>query len=76
MDGSGLLERILALLDENRIRYCVIGGQAVNAYAEPLVSLDLDVAVAASDQERLARPIETHPQLRSRVPAAILDRLE
>ena len=25
---------------------CVIGGQAVNAYVEPLVSLDLDIAVA------------------------------
>jgi hypothetical protein len=46
VDKSNLLERLIALLDENAIRYCVIGGQAVNAYAEPLVSLDLDVVVA------------------------------
>ena len=31
----------------------MIGGQAVNAYAEPVVSLDLDVVVAVSDLEAL-----------------------
>ncbi|MBI5651782.1 MAG: hypothetical protein HZC40_15265 [Chloroflexi bacterium] len=46
VDKSNLLERLLALLDENAIRFCVIGGQAVNAYVEPLVSLDLDLVVA------------------------------
>ena len=46
MDKSDLLERALGLLRENSIRFCVIGGQAVNAYVEPLVSLDLDLAVA------------------------------
>ena len=46
VDQSNLLERLIALLNEHGIRYCVIGGQAVNAYAEPLVSLDLDLAVA------------------------------
>jgi hypothetical protein len=34
-------------------RYCVIGGQAVNAYAEPVVSLDLDLALAPGEIERL-----------------------
>jgi hypothetical protein len=29
--------------------YCVIGSQAVSVYVEPLVSLDLDLAVAAED---------------------------
>ena len=46
LDKSNLLERLIALLNEHAVRYCVIGGQAVNAYAEPLVSLDLDLAVA------------------------------
>jgi hypothetical protein len=46
MDQANLLERVFALLDEQHIRYCVIGGQAVNAYAEPVVSLDLDLVVA------------------------------
>jgi len=31
----------------------VIGGQAVNAYAEPVVSLDLDLVVVAPDLARL-----------------------
>jgi len=47
MDQSNLLERLLALFDEYGVQYCVIGGQAVNAYVEPLVSLDLDVVIAA-----------------------------
>lgn len=46
MDTSNFLDEIFALLDSSGIRYCVIGGQAVNAYVEPLVSLDLDLAVA------------------------------
>ena len=46
MDQTNLLERLTALLAEHQIRYCVIGGQAVNAYVEPLVSLDLDLIVA------------------------------
>jgi hypothetical protein len=32
----------------------VIGGQGVNAYVEPLVSLDLDLAVASDQIERVA----------------------
>lgn len=42
---------LLGLLEENGIRYCVIGGQAVNYYAEPLVSLALDLVVAADQLE-------------------------
>lgn len=46
MDKSDLLERVFDLLHAHAINFCVIGGQAVNAYVEPLVSLDLDLAVA------------------------------
>ncbi|HEV8239205.1 MAG TPA: hypothetical protein VGS57_07555 [Thermoanaerobaculia bacterium] len=52
VDEANLLERFRALLEDNGIEYCVVGGQAVNAYAEPLVSLDLDVAVGDADRER------------------------
>ena len=44
--GGAEIEELLRLLDEAGIRYCVIGGQAVNHYVEPLVSLDLDLVVA------------------------------
>ena len=40
------------LLNDHHVKYCVIGGQAVNAYAEPLVSLDLDLVIAIADLER------------------------
>lgn len=41
--GGAVIEELLGLFEENGIRYCVIGGQAVNHYVEPLVSLDLAV---------------------------------
>src|SRR5574341_2253555 len=46
VDRSNLLESLFSLLAEHEIRYCLVGGQAVNAYAEPVVSLDLDLVVA------------------------------
>jgi hypothetical protein len=53
VDRSGLLERLTGFLAEHAIRYCVVGGQAVNAYVDPLVSLDLDLAVAAGQAATL-----------------------
>jgi hypothetical protein len=53
MDHADLLERALQVLEESGARYCVIGGQAVNAYAEPVVSLDLDLALSAGEVERV-----------------------
>ena len=54
-----MVEALLGLLDEAGIRYCVIGGQAVNYYAEPLVSLDLGLVVTvdqlAEAEELLAK---------------------
>jgi len=52
-DLTDLLDRFLAALEQHSIRFCVVGGQAVNAYADPLVSLDLDVAVAAGQSDAL-----------------------
>jgi hypothetical protein len=48
-DKAEFLERVIQLLAESGARYCVIGGQAVNAFVEPVVSLDLDLAVATED---------------------------
>ncbi|MFZ5864013.1 MAG: nucleotidyl transferase AbiEii/AbiGii toxin family protein [Nitrospirota bacterium] len=47
VDDANLLDHLITLLKEHRVRFCVIGGQGVNAYVEPLVSLDLDVVIAA-----------------------------
>ena len=53
-DHTHFLDRFLAAFDEARIRYCLVDDQAVNAYVEPLVSLDLDVAVAFDELPRVA----------------------
>ncbi len=53
MDRENLLDRVIALLAEHEISYCIIGGQAVNAYVEPLVSLDLDIVVAVDRLEEV-----------------------
>lgn len=44
----------LNVLNKAKIRFCVIGGLAVNAYAEPVVSLDLDIVVSAAEVPKLA----------------------
>ncbi len=41
-----VLALVLRIIEDAGADYCVIGGLAVNAYAEPVVSLDLDVVVA------------------------------
>jgi hypothetical protein len=46
MDHADLLGRMVDWLAQHGIQYCVIGGQAVNAYVEPVVSLDLDLVIA------------------------------
>ena len=52
-DGDNILARFLALLETCGAPYCVIRGLAVNAYAEPLISLDLDVVVTVTSVEAL-----------------------
>lgn len=52
-DASDALGRLIGTLADLHVAYCVVGGQAVNAYVEPLVSLDLDLVVAAPDLERI-----------------------
>jgi hypothetical protein len=63
MDKAGLLEDVLNLLRENGIRFCAIGGQAVNADVEPLVSLDLDLAVAVEQIDQVRKLIRGRFQI-------------
>jgi hypothetical protein len=46
-DASDFLDRFLAVLADLKAEFCVIGGLAVNAYTEPVVTLDCDVVVIA-----------------------------
>jgi hypothetical protein len=59
-DEADLLQKFLRTLESAKIDYCVIGGQGVNAYAEPLVSLDLDVVVVAQRVDELAETLAKH----------------
>lgn len=58
MDQSGLLEQLVAILEDNEILYCVIDGQGVNAYVDPLVSLDLDLVIATEQLEQVEALLE------------------
>ena len=58
--GKGdIVQMLLSLLEETSADYCVIGGLAVNAYAEPVVSLDLDLVVVSDMMEALRSAAES-----------------
>ena len=42
-----ILKEFVGILKDGDIPFCVIGDLAVNAYAEPVVSLDLDIVIVA-----------------------------
>jgi hypothetical protein len=46
---SDIIQILLDILSKTNSRYCLIGGLAVNAYVEPVVSLDLDIVAAVED---------------------------
>jgi len=50
---TDVIALLLRLLEQTRAEYCVIGGLAVNAYAEPVVSLDLDIVIVANRVQAL-----------------------
>ena len=56
---SDFLSEFLALLEANHAPFCLIGGLAVNAYAEPVVSLDMDMVVIADQLEALVEVLQT-----------------
>ena len=55
---SDFLQEFLDILEENLLPFCVIGGLAVNAYAEPVISLDLDLIVVSERLEELLAILE------------------
>ena len=46
---TDILQQLLDILAETDSSYCLIGGLAVNAYVEPVVSLDVDIVVAVDN---------------------------
>ncbi len=50
---SDIIQLLLDILAETDSKYCLIGGLAVNAYVEPVVSLDLDIVAAVEDVDAI-----------------------
>ncbi|MEW6684793.1 MAG: hypothetical protein AB1393_01120 [Candidatus Edwardsbacteria bacterium] len=50
---SDFIQEFVNILEEHHISFCIIGGLAVNAYAEPVVSLDMDVVIASDRIDEL-----------------------
>lgn len=55
---ADILQLFLDVLAEIGSKYCVIGGLAVNAYVEPVVSLDLDIVVTTEDVGKISKKTE------------------
>jgi hypothetical protein len=57
---SDILQQFLSILSETGSSYSLIGGLAVNAYVEPVVSLDVDIVVAVDDIEAIINAAKSH----------------
>lgn len=69
-EKKDLLQGFVDLLKEKNIPFCIIGGLAVNAYAEPVVSLDLDAVIVADKLEELLAELK-HKYKLKRYPNSI-----
>lgn len=63
-DPHSLLQQATGLLAENEIPFCVIGGQAVSSYVEPVISLDFDIVVPPEKMPELEKLFQRHFQVR------------
>ena len=68
LDLVGLL---LELLRDADAAYAVLGGLAVNAYAEPVVSLDLDLVVVADRVDAVLATAEARGMKAERFPLSV-----
>ena len=48
-----IIQEFLSTLEDLRIDYCVIDGIAINAYCEPIVTLDFDCVIISEEIENL-----------------------
>ena len=56
---ADIIQMLLDIIARIDTPYCIIGGLAVNAYADPVVSLDLDIVIVARRLEELcAKAVE------------------
>ena len=59
-----IIQMLLDIITQIETPYCIIGGLGVNAYADPVVSLDLDIVIVARRLEELcAKAVEAGLQI-------------
>ncbi|MBI5585411.1 MAG: nucleotidyl transferase AbiEii/AbiGii toxin family protein [Deltaproteobacteria bacterium] len=63
---TDIVQILVDILDETGSGYCLIGGLAVNAYVEPVVSLDIDLVVTVEKLQEVgtvaqSRGLEVRP---------------
>lgn len=58
VDTTDVLGRVLDLFKRLDTRFCVVGGVAVNAYVEPVVTLDLDLVIVSADTPEIEQHLE------------------
>jgi hypothetical protein len=63
-DPHRILGQATGLLRDNNIAFCVIGGQAVSSYVEPVISLDFDIVVPPDQMPDTANLLQGHFQVR------------
>lgn len=59
-EKKDLLQDFVNILKKKKISFCTIGGLAVNAYAEPVVSLDLDVVIVVEELRELLASLKKY----------------
>jgi len=52
-----ILQIFLDILKRTQTAYCIVDGLAVNAYVEPVVSLDLDVVIELKDIDKVSKEV-------------------
>lgn len=62
------LQEFVDILKKGKLPFCVIGGLGVNAYAEPVVSLDLDVVIVSEKIDDLLPRLKKKFRLEEFVP--------
>ncbi|HYG64856.1 MAG TPA: hypothetical protein VEL74_19905, partial [Thermoanaerobaculia bacterium] len=59
MNFGAVLRTISGFLEEQRIRFAVVGGVALASYGLPRTTVDLDIVVEAGAQERVILFLES-----------------
>jgi hypothetical protein len=59
-EKSDIIQILLDILSKTGSKYCLIGGLAVNAYVEPVVSLDLDIVAANENVGAICETAKKH----------------